>query len=141
MKALFMFDYVERTIVGSNSVLKKAGKAGSKEQRELLKMIEQHPDFKVVAKEIKVNSDRKTYYGLTLELMEEYICIQNDREAAMVIFNEVVKMAKAQGKKYPMTKKWFLERYKDFDVNKAKEAIDSYKIAQIDQANQVETDA
>ena len=65
-----------------------------------------------------------------MELMKAYIEIQNDAEEMIQVYNRVVEIATKQNKKYPMTKRWFVGIYKDFDVKKAKEAIDEYLIKQ-----------
>ena len=56
--------------------------------------------------------------------MKEYISIQKNSKALMEAFEEVKKFAKeAKMSSYPVTKKWFLEQFEVFNVNKAKKAI------------------
>ena len=60
MKNLFAFNFVDNTIVASKTTLKKAGKPGSPEYKELMKMIAKQPTFRVVEKEVTTNGSKKT---------------------------------------------------------------------------------
>lgn len=128
-RSLFVFDHVNKTIVASKSSLKKAGRPNTPESDLLASMMKQHPDYSVVEKEIKSNSSKNAYDGLTMDLMKAYIEIQNDAEEKIQVFNRVVKMATEQKKKYPLTKSWFVGVYKDFNVEEAQKQIDAYLIA------------
>ena len=70
MKNLFAYDFVNNTIVASKTTLKKAGKPGTPEYKELMKMIAKQPTFRVVEKEINVNKRKNVYAGLTIEVMK-----------------------------------------------------------------------
>ena len=60
----FRFDFSNNTIVGSKTALKKAGNPASEEYKELMKMREVQPKFKIAVKEIKVNDGKRSYKGL-----------------------------------------------------------------------------
>ena len=129
-RSLFVFDHVNKTIVASKSSLKKAGRPNTPEADLLASMMNQHPDYAVVEKEIKTNASKNAYDGLTMELMKAYIEIQNDAEEMIQVYNRVVKMATEQHKKYPLTKSWFVGVYKNFNVEDAQKAINAHLIAQ-----------
>ena len=128
-RSLFVYNHVNKTIVASKASLKKAGRPNTAESDLLAAMMREHPDYAVVEKEIKTNSAKNAYDGLTMDLMKAYIEIQNDAEEKIQVFNRVVKMATEQKKKYPLTKSWFVGVYKDFNVEEAQKQIDAYLIA------------
>ena len=129
-RSLFVYDHINKTIVASKSSLKKAGRPNTPESDLLASMMKQHPDYAVVEKEVKTNSSKNAYDGLTMELMKAYIEIQNDAEEMIQVYNRVVKMATEQHKKYPLTKSWFVGVYKDFNVEDAQKKINAHMIAQ-----------
>jgi hypothetical protein len=129
-RSLFVYNHVNKTIVASKASLKKAGRPNTAESDLLASMMREHPDYAVVEKEIKTNSAKNAYDGLTMDLMKAYIGIQKNAKEMLEVYERVVEMAIKQHKKYPLTKSWFVGVYKDFDVKKAQEAIDAYLIAQ-----------
>ena len=91
MKNLFVVDFKEKAIVGSQSAVKKAGRVGSKEYKMLMELLEKHPTFKVVAKE--PNDKKNTYDGLTYDVMKEYINgLENSEETAFCPFRRWVRL-------------------------------------------------
>ena len=128
MKNLFAFDFVNHTIIASKTTLKKAGIPSSPEYKELMKMIAKQPTFRVVEKEININTNKNTHKGLTFELMKAHIEAQDDSKALMVEFEEVQKFGKS---KYPLAKKWFLEQFPNFKITEAKKAVSKAKIAKV----------
>lgn len=128
-RSLFVFDHVKKSIVGTKNSLKKASRPNTPESALLASMMREHPDYKVVEKEIKTNATKNAYDGLTMDLMKAYIGIQDNAKEMLDIYERVVAMAIKQHKKYPLTKSWFVGVYKDFDVKKAQEEIDAYWIA------------
>ncbi len=119
MKNYFNYDFENKAIIGSNAAIKRANKGNSKEYRELAKMLEKHPDFNVVPKEIDKKENKKTYNGLNFARMKEYILTQPDSENKLKVFEKVKEIAEAKGAKYPLTKKWFLETYPEYKENSA----------------------
>ena len=122
-RSLFVYDHINKTIVASKASLKKAGRPNTAESDLLASMMREHPDYKVVEKEIKTSATKNAYDGLTLDLMKAYIEIQENAAEMLEAYERVVKMATEQHKKYPLTKSWFVGVYKDFDVQKAQKAI------------------
>ena len=73
MKNLFAYDFTNRTIVATKATLKKASNPTTDEYTALIKMIEGQPTFRVVEKTIKNSGNKKTYKGLTLKMMMDYM--------------------------------------------------------------------
>ena len=76
----FTVDFISKTIIGTKTNIKKAGRIGSPQYEELCEVMAIHTTFSIVAKEIKKNESKKTYHGLTLAVMEEYIRTQENSE-------------------------------------------------------------
>ena len=72
MKNYFKYDFINKAIVGSKAAIKRANSGNGNEYLELCKMLAEHPDFRVVPKEIEVNATKKKYNGLTFNRMKEY---------------------------------------------------------------------
>ena len=108
-----IINQMERTIVITKAFYKKACMYGTNEYYDLQKAISENRDYRIVFK----TSEKKTYHGLTLERMKEYIKTQPDCEENLKSFEAVKKVAKTKGALYPLTKKWFLERFKDYKLN------------------------
>ena len=108
----FKFDHIEKTIVGTKSAIERANVLGSDEYKALTKMMKEQPNYTVTAKVLnkKVES-KKTYNGLTLKKMEEFIRTQPNSEANLIRFEAVKKEAKARNAFYPLTKQWFLANF------------------------------
>ena len=131
----FTINFFEKTIIGTKASFNKAGKGCGPEYEELTAKMAAHPDFKLVVKEQKAKTTKakKTYEGMDYKFMEAYIATFED--ASMVKEYEAVKqMAENCGTKaYPLTKKWFLNKFSDmeggFDMEAAKKDIADYRIA------------
>lgn len=111
----FTFNHIEKTIIGTKSAIKRASVLGSDEYKILNKMMKEQPTYTVSEKILnKKVEGKKTYNGLTLSKMEEFIKTQPNSEANIVLFEAVKKVAKARNALYPLTKQWFLEKF-DYD--------------------------
>ena len=128
MKNLFAYDFVKNTIIASKTTLKKASVPNSPEYKALMKMIDKQPTFRVVEKEISTNKSKKTYHGLTIEVMRTHILAQENSELLMAEFEESMKEGKS---KYPMAKKWFVAQFPNFKITEGKKAVSDAKIAKI----------
>ena len=126
MNKRFNYNFVEKTIVGSNAAIQRANKGLNPEFKELTDMLAQHPDFTVTVKAIEKKEGKKTYSKLTFGRMEDYIRTQfSDEEtlnAKLVEFAAIQKIADVKGAKYPLTKKWFLATYPEYKENNISEA-------------------
>lgn len=126
MKSRFFVDFQNNAIVGSKTTLKKASIPGSPEYKELMKLVKQHVTFVVVEKEIKKAEGKKTYVGLNKSFMLDYINTQENSEHLKKEFGQALRIGK-----FPLVRKWFLNTFKDFDMEAAKEAIDEATFAKI----------
>lgn len=137
MTTYFVIDFFKRTITGTKTSFRKAGKGFGPEYEELAAKLAAHPDFQLVVKEPKhrSNKPKRTYDGLDFKFMERYIKTLPDAEQVMKEYNAVKDMAeKTETPKYPMTKKWFLKKFstesKPFDMEEAQKAVSDFNISE-----------
>ena len=76
-KNLFAFDFSTSSIVASATTLKKARKPESPEYRVLTELLNAHPEFHVVEKDVQKKPGKKTYKGLTFQTMLDYTPVSN----------------------------------------------------------------
>ena len=129
MNAIFTYNFVNKTIVGTKSAINRANKGLSPEYGMLCKMLADHPDFTVAEKQINHKADKKKYNGLTLPRMKEYIETQPNSKERLIEFAAIQKVAATKGAKYPLTKKWFLATFPEFKENNVSKAEISAKVA------------
>lgn len=122
MNAIFTYNFVNKTIVGTKSAINRANMGKNPEYTTLCEMLAAHPDFTVAEKQIKHNPDKKKYNGLTLPRMKEYIETQPNSKERLIEFAAIQKVAAAKGAKYPLTKKWFLATFPEFKENEVSDA-------------------
>ena len=109
-------NYTNHTIVMDRTFAKLAQDTKSDEYARLQAVRKDYPNFQVVQRAIRKNSDKKTYQGLTYEHMEGYIMrhgTEEQRLANLRKYAELREIAECQGKRYryPVIKSWFLEQY------------------------------
>lgn len=133
----FTINFFEKTITGTKASFNKAAKGYGPEYEELSAKMAAHPYFTLEVKEQKhkATKAKKTYDGLDFLFMEAYIETLANAKEMMAEYKAVKKMAKDCGtKSYPLTKKWFLGKFgtedKPFDMDEAREAINTYRIQQ-----------
>lgn len=124
----FTVDFVGKQIIGTQASLNKAKRYGSEEYDELCKLMEAHPRFKVVKKEVQENKSKKTYKRLNFPFIEAYISIQPNAAELMKEYRQVKEVAETLGLSvYPHTKSWFLKKFgtekERFDMKKAIEEM------------------
>ena len=129
MNAIFTYNFVNKTIVGTKSAINRANKGMKPEYGMLCEMLAEHPDFTVAEKQINHKADKKKYNGLTLPRMKEYIETQPNSKERLIEFAAIQKVAATKGAKYPLTKKWFLATFPEFKENNVSEAEISAKVA------------
>lgn len=125
----FRFDFPNNAIVGSKTAIKKAGNPASKEYEELKKMRKLQPDFQIVQKDVKKSPEKQSYKGLNRNFVEAYISIQSNADTLNKQYMEAQEMGT-----FPLVRKWFLTTFKEFDMEKAKEAIAQSKLSKISKA-------
>ena len=126
MKNLFAINFAENTIVASKTTLKKASIPNSPEYKALMKLMKQNPTFTVTEKVIKEAIGKQTYEGLNKAFIEKYISIQSNAKE----LNEQYAKASEMGK-FPLVRKWFLNTFKGFNMEAAKEEIEKAIFAEI----------
>ena len=129
MNAIFTYNFVNKTIVGTKSAINRANKGMKPEYDTLCEMLADHPDFTVAEKQINHKADKKKYNGLTLPRMKEYIETQPNSKERLIEFAAIQKVAATKGAKYPLTKKWFLATFPEFKKNNVSEAEISAEVA------------
>lgn len=88
----------------------------SDEYKHLQMVREDYPTYRVVRKTIKKNADKETWKGLTYDYMRFYILTHEEPENRKKVSDEfenliLISKCHAKSKRYPVIKKWFLERY------------------------------
>ena len=132
----------ERQLVMDRTFAKNAENCASEEYNLLQRVRNDYPTYTVITRQIKRNSNKKTYKGLTYEYMEEYIMGHGTSEEIkknLHEFNEMVLISKCHGKgyRYPIIKSWFLEKFPEIAAFGASEAPQDTEEA-VDEAPQQE---
>ncbi|MBQ3980950.1 MAG: hypothetical protein II631_02755 [Treponema sp.] len=113
MKAI-VIDYAHSSISLSSAFVKKALVPGTNEYRQLMSVRQDFPEFRLVTRKFKTNTKQEHYRGLTYAYMREYIS-QHESDAKPVLdeLDDQIGISKCHslGKRYPLVKAWFLERY------------------------------
>lgn len=116
MRNCLKINYANKNIVMDRTFAKLAENTRSEEYAHLQQVRGDYPEYAVVVRTIKTNPDKETYKGLTYEYMENYI-LDHEKEDGLVKtlkeFNELRTISRChkQGLRYPIIKKWFLNRY------------------------------
>lgn len=126
MKSLFTVCFEENTIIATKTTLKKASVPNSPEYKALMKLMKQNPTFTVEVKEIKKAEGKKTYVGLNNDFIKDYISIKENAEELEQQYNKAYEMGK-----FVMVRKWFLNTFKNFDMEEAKREIAQARLAAI----------
>lgn len=114
-------DYVAKEIVMNRGFAKKAKNPKSKEYQALLKIMKQFPEYDVVERDkIKVSESKESYKGLTYDYMREFIKRHESAQTVDAVLAELENMIFISGchskaYRYPVIKKWFLNKYKEID--------------------------
>ena len=109
--ANYTIDAAKKEIIITKKFEKAANVIGSNEYKDLVTLMKDFPDFKIKVKEIKKKANKKTYNGLTIEEMKRFISTRTNEE--VLLFEKVVTIAKHKKGSYAITKKWFLNKYKE----------------------------
>lgn len=114
MKAIVV-DYEKSNVIISSAFKKKAFTPGTPEYRKLNEVRRDYPEFSIVVREFKTNTQQDRYKGLTYDYMRWHI-MTNDKEHSAVNIKALDAMignskCHSLSKRYPSIKKWFLETY------------------------------
>ncbi|WP_026665699.1 hypothetical protein [Butyrivibrio sp. FC2001] len=107
----YFIDHAAKEVLITNKFAKAAAQINSEEFSILMKIRTSCPDYTIKKRTIDSSSKKKTYKGLNLDAMKNFL---KDDEEGMKLFNKV-KIA-ADGK-YPIIKKWFLDNYGEEYLN------------------------
>lgn len=138
-KHAFTFDHINKQIVGTDINFQKAGIPGSDLEAELNALMEARPSYSLYPTPTEKKPAKKTYAGLTMEVMEAYLAIYEGELAAEMRVEFAKMKAKKAAKKmsYPTIKSWFLDQFPHINVNKAKKAIQDHKLKEAKAPHQV----
>lgn len=120
----FTYDHITKKIVGTELNFKKSGVPGSKQDKELMARVAEHPNYSFYV--IKPKKEKKSYKGLKRELMFDYIDCFGSKE----MMEQLQKM-KEDGTGFPAMKSWFLDLFPKFNVEKAKKEIREYRLGNV----------
>ena len=120
-KFAFTYNHLAKKIVGTDVAFAKAGIPGSDLETELMARMNGQPTYTFEVIETEKKPAKKTYAGLTMEVMEGYLAVYQG-ELAVEMRAQFAEM-KGNKVKYPVIKSWFLDLFPHFNVNKAKTAI------------------
>ena len=137
MKNKLTVNHANHTIVMDRTFAKNAVDTRSEEYAHLQAVRRDYPNYQVVQRHIRTNSNKNTYAGLTYDYMESYILTHGTEETRKTNFNTFQEMriiAQCQGKafRYPKIKCWFLEQYPEiarFGMTTTQVAIEDAKAA------------
>lgn len=128
MRGTLKIDYVKGNIIMSREFAKYAMDTTTPEYRHLQEVKGSNPHFGVIRKTIKKNEGKESYKGLTYEYMINYIASHEPIETKAEVLAEFAELkliseCHAKGKRYPVIKNWFLDKYpavKEFGIPEAK---------------------
>ena len=124
-KFAFTYNHITKKIVGTDINFEKAGIPGSNLEKELLARMAGQPTytFEVITTDKK--PEKRSYAGLTMDLMEDYLAIWEHElaDTARAKFAEMKAKQEKKELRFSFIKSWFLELFPKFDVKKAKKEI------------------
>ena len=112
-------DFLNDKIIIDKTFMKEASDARSDESALLERTMGNHPTYPVVVREIKKNPKKESYKGLTYEYMRKYIdTVELNEETRLAVHAEMDRMilisqCHSQTHRYPVIRKWFLDKYEE----------------------------
>ena len=117
MKAISV-DYRSRVITLSSAFERKAFTPGTTEYAQLMEVRHEFPDFRLDTRQFKTNTKQDRYKGLTYDYMRNFIKNVEGEKAPAVLkgLESMIDISRGHStcKRYPLVKKWFLNRYPAF---------------------------
>ena len=116
MRNTIIRDDVNKQLLMTRTFAKLSMDIRSEEYQLLQTARRDYPNYEVVARTIRRNSDKKTYHGLTYAYMEKYIKLHGNDEQKKK-FNEMrlIGECHTRGFSYATIKKWFLETFPEVE--------------------------
>ncbi len=126
-------DTINRRIIMDRTFAKNAAIIGSAQYDLLQACRANYPDYEVVQRTIQKNTNQEHYRGLSYGYMQEYILNHEDSEEVVEVlqkFNEMrlIAACHSRGRRYPVIKQWFLDRYPE---------VASFGIQKVDSNNKI----
>ena len=111
--ASYKIDHVNGKIEVSKSFNASANVIDSDDYNAMKTLRDDFPSYKIVLKEIKKKSHKKTYANLTYDNMKAYITEQGSKED-LIMYDKIKKLSKIQSAPYSYVKKWFLAKFPEY---------------------------
>lgn len=109
-------DHEHKKLIMDRTFAKNAENTRSPEYSHLQSVRRDYPYYEVVRRQIKKNTNKETYEGLTYNYMRDYIINRTEPEVRTKLLLEfdgmiLISQCHSKGKRYPTIKKWFLEQF------------------------------
>lgn len=116
MRNTIIRDDVNKQLMMTRTFAKLSKDIRSEEYQLLQAARRDYPNYEVVARTIRRNSDKKTYHGLTYTYMEKYIELcGNDEQLEELNGMRLIGECHTRGFSYATIKKWFLETFPEVE--------------------------
>ncbi len=126
-------DYHNGKISLSSAFERKAFTPGTAEYAQLMEVRHEFPDFRLETRQFKTNTTQDRYKGLTYPYMRWYIGEVESKEnvpAVLDALESLIRISKGHStnRRYPLVKKWFLNRYPEFaEFGMSEEQVQKYR--------------
>jgi len=105
----------ENTAQVTKTFEKRAKIYGTEEYKLWRKFLSENPNFTIVTKKIKKNSDKETNKNLTYKNMEIYIKEQENADELLKEFEKQKRLSKVQKSPYKYVLEWFKQTFENYD--------------------------
>ena len=106
------------TITMTSEFAKLANTIGSNEYNALVQFRKDFPGYTIQTKAIAKTPRKTTHKDLTIDLMRTCIVAIDNNPAALFEFESVENFYKGQSGYYAKVKRWFLDKYPNYDIYK-----------------------
>ena len=108
-------NHIEKTITMTKKFYKAASILNTPEYVELMTILKEHPDYKMIIREIAKATDKKSYRNLNYENIAKFLSgfakDEDEREKYLTELEVIKQMSKIQPSPYSYVKAWFFENY------------------------------
>lgn len=105
----------ENTAQVTKTFEKRAKIYGTEEYKLWRKFLSENPNFTIVTKKIKKNSDKETNKNLTYKNMVIYIKEQENADELLKEFEKQKRLSKVQKSPYKYVLEWFKQTFENYD--------------------------
>jgi hypothetical protein len=121
----YTINHEDNTITMSGEFAKLANIINSDEYKALVQFRNDFPLYAIKTKEIAKTTCKTTHKDLTLDRMKQCIESQDNAAAALIEFESVKNWYKGQSGYYAKVKRWFLDKYPNYDIYKPEKPADA----------------